>query len=521
MSMRRFGSCIAAVVLLAASFAIAEVKLPSILGDNMVLQQGQPVPIWGKADPGEKVTVRFMGQTKQATAGQDGAWRVDLDPLKATGKPQTLTIAGENTIELDNVLVGEVWVASGQSNMAWSVARSDNAEKEIAAAKYPNIRLITVPRKSIPEPQDDFEGEWVATTPETIPNFSAVAYFFGRELHNELDVPIGLINTSYGGTPSEAWTPRPALEAQPGLKPLLERWDKDVAAFDAKAAAAEHEKQLERWKEQAAKAKKAGKDAPRRPAAPADPGVSQHRPAGLYNGMIHPLLPVAIRGAIWYQGESNVPRAYQYRTIFPTMIQSWRDVWKQKGEAEEFPFYFVQIAPYDYRHDPEMGAELWEAQLMAMKNVPNSGMAVTTDIGNLKDIHPTNKQDVGHRLAIWALAKTYGRSDLPHSGPVYKTARFEDGKAIVTFDHVYVGLKSRDGKPLSHFLIAGKDKQFHPAEVKIDGDKLIVSSDQVKEPVAVRFAWEDTAEPNFINSAGLPASPFRTDEWPGKTDANF
>ncbi len=497
---------VAVGAVLAAVSARADVRLPSVLGDHMVLQQGTSTPIWGWADPGERVTVTLGTCKATATACEKGKWKVELGPMEPGG-PHQVIVQGENTITLNDVLVGEVWVCSGQSNMQWTVSNSNNAEQEIAAAKYPKMRLFTVARKTADAPQDDCEGSWTACTPETVPGFSAVAYFFGRKLHEELEVPVGLINTSWGGTPAEAWTSLDAQKDVPELAPTVARWNEMVANFDADAARRNYEKAVAAWKEAAAKAKAEGKPAPRKPRAPGNPAHSPHRPASLYNGMIAPVIPLAIRGAIWYQGESNSIRAEQYRTLFPAMITNWRDKWGQG----DFPFLFVQLAPFDYgERDPRCLPETWEAQVLAL-DLPNTGMAVTTDVGNIRDIHPKNKQEVGRRLALWALAKTHGR-DVVYSGPLYESMAVEGDKIRIRFQHVDGGLVAEDG-PLTHFTIAGEDGQCVPAEAEIDGDAVVVHSDQVEKPVAVRFGWTDTAEPNLFNQAGLPASPFRTDDF--------
>jgi sialate O-acetylesterase len=495
-------------VLLVAAPARADVRLPKIIGDHMVLQQGMPAPIWGWADPGEKVTVTLGTCTATATACDRGKWMVKLDAMEAGG-PHQVIVQGNNTITLNDVLVGEVWVCSGQSNMQFSVAAARNAEQEIAAANYPKIRLFTVARETADTPQDDCQGSWAACTPETVPGFSAVAYFFGRYLEKELDLPIGLVNTSWGGTPAEAWTSLDAQKDVPELAPTVTRWNQAISQYDPEAARQRYEKAVQAWKQAAAKAKGEGKPAPRRPRAPQDPARSPHRPANLYNGMIAPLIPLAIRGVIWYQGESNAGRAEQYETLFPDMIRNWRDKWGQG----DFPFLFVQLAPYRYGNaDPRNCAELREAQRLTLESVPNTGMAVTTDIGNVKDIHPKNKQDVGKRLALWALAKTYGK-DMVYSGPLYQSMAVEGDKIRVRFEHVGGGLVANGG-PLTDFTIAGKDGEFVPAEATIDGQTVVVHSDQVSAPVAVRFGWRDDAEPNLFNREGLPASPFRTDDFP-------
>ena len=467
------GLIVGLVVASLGSMAAAALKLPAVIGDNMVLQQGQPVPIWGWTDKDAAVTVAFAGQTATATADAQGRWKVELKKL-AAGGPHTMTIkSGKENRTLKNVLVGEVWVCSGQSNMEMGIEMAKDAQKEVAAADYPQIRLFTVDKSTASEPLNDCKQfrPWAECSPKSITNgawggFSAAAYYFGRELHKQLGVPVGLIHTSWGGTPAEAWTSRKALEAEPKLKGL---------------------------------------------------GGS-----GLYNGMIAPLIPYGIRGAIWYQGEANVGRAYQYRTLLPTMIANWRSDWKQG----DFPFLIVQIAPYHYnrpgkdgRFDPrrlEPCAELWEAELLTHKTVANTGLAVTTDIGDLNDIHPKNKQEVGRRLALWALAKTYGR-DVVCSGPLYKSMSADgNGRIHLAFDYA-AGLKSSDGKPLSCFTICGADHKFLPAEARIDGNSVVVISDEIMNPVAVRFAWREDAQPNLVNGAGLPASPFRTDSFKGVT----
>jgi len=471
------------VAALAVVPAAAEIKLPAVLGENMVLQRDVPVPLWGWAEPGEKITVEFAGQTVSTEAGADGRWQLTLAPL-SVGPPAELAITGSKSGRrvLGNVLVGEGWICSGQSNMEMPVKASAGAKAAIAAANQPRIRLMRVEHSVADAPQSDCKGKWVPCSPATVGGFSAVGYYFGLDLVEELDVPVGLIQTSWGGTPAEAWTSRAALEAEPALAPLLARWDRQAAA-DPKAA------------------------------------KSAHRPANLYNALLAPLVPVAVRGAIWYQGESNVGRAYQYRTLFPTMIRNWRKIWGQP----EMPFGFVQIAPFRYTGraancNATWCAELWEAQLLTLVNVPATGMVVTTDVATLDNIHPPKKREVGERLARWALATVYGREDLVYSGPIYKSMAVEGDTIRLAFDHVGGGLKSADGKPLSEFTIAGADEVFHPAVAVIDGETVVVRSDAVKKPVAVRFGWHEAAQPNLVNAEGLPASPFRTDTFKSLTE---
>ncbi len=466
------------------ALAEAAVKLPAVIGDNMVLQRGQPVPIWGWADKGEDVIVAIAGQSLATKADDQGRWKVVLDKLDV-GEPLELTVQGSSgsTRLLKNVLVGEVWVGSGQSNMQMGVNGCNHAQEEIAAANYPKIRLLTVPVKGTQEPQQDFQGQWVECSPQTVGGFSAAAYFFGRKLHQDLKVPIGLIHCSWGASACEAWVKRSLLELDPQYKQMLTDWDNRAANYRVQEKA--WQKRLEAWKKQAAAAKTAGKQPPQPPQHPEDPTANQFRPANCYNGMLLPLIPYAIRGVIWYQGETNIGRAYQYRQLFPLMIANWRTDWGQG----DFPFGFVQIAPFRYGgQNPALCAELREAQLMTLKAAPNTGMAVTMDIGDVKDIHPKNKQDVGNRLALWALAKVYGQS-LVYSGPIYKSMAVEGQKIRLQFDHVGGGLISADGQPLVDFTIAGADQKFSPAVAEIDGASILVHSDQIAEPVAVRYAW--------------------------------
>lgn len=488
------------LLLVVTALASADVKLPSVIGDNMVLQQNTSASLWGWADAGEEISVKasWHAETVRTETSQSGKWLVKIPTPKASG-PHTITIAGNNSIELKNVMSGEVWVCSGQSNMQWTVSNSNNPEEEIAAAKYPNIRLFYVPRTVALYPQDDCKADWKECSPETIPEFSAVAYYFGRSLNRELDVPIGLIHTSWGGTPAESWTRREILTSDDKLVPIVERYEKNRADYPRQLA--EHQTKLEEWEAAAEKAKADGKDAPRKPRGPRNP-VSSWTPSGLYNAMIAPLLNYTIQGAIWYQGESNAGRAYQYQTLFPAMIKNWRTDWN----LGDFPFYFVQIAPYRGQIP-----EIREAQLIALKTVPNSGMVVTTDIGNVNNIHPRNKQDVGKRLALWALAKTYGENKIVYSGPIYRAKRIEGNRIRLYFDYVGSGLRA-DGGELTHFTIAQKGQDFVPAKAVIEGSTIVVSSPDVANPTDVRFGWENSAEPNLFNKEGLPASPFRTDD---------
>lgn len=464
--------------------ARAETRLPNIFGSHMVLQRDQELPVWGWDDAGTEVTVQLGDAKASAKAGQDGRWSVTL-PQQSTGKSVSMTISGSSTIKLTDILIGEVWVCSGQSNMEWHVARATNAQEEIAAAKYPNIRLFHVPRTPAGLPQDDVPGDWKVCWPETVPTFSAVGYFFGRHLHQELDVPVGLINTSWGGTRIEPWTPPEGFAQVESVSEIgtgILKRRKEVAATQAAAKAA-------------------GKPAPKNPLA------DRGQPTGLYNGMVHGLVPFGIRGAIWYQGEANRRDGALYEQKMHALIKGWRKVWGQG----DFPFLYVQLAPFIYREpDPQMLPRIWEAQAAVLK-LKNTGMAVTTDIATIKNIHPPNKQDVGKRLALWALAKTYGQDDVVYSGPLFRRQKIDGNSIWLEFDHTADGLKSRDGKPLSWFTIAGEDGKFFPATAAMHGDKVHVASDKVTKPKNVRFGWDQSAEPNLVNSENLPASPFRTD----------
>jgi sialate O-acetylesterase len=476
-----------AVVALCLSLAAAvpcaaDVRLPRIFGNQMVLQRELPVRVWGTADPGEKVTVTIGKNESSATANEKGKWKVELPPLSA-GDPVEVKVAGKNTITLHDVLIGEVWVCSGQSNMGMTVGGAADAAKEIAAAKHPQIRLFSVPLIPQDHPVDDVDGYWKECSPESVPNFSAVAYYFGRYLHEQLNVPIGLINTSWGGTRIEPWTPPAGFHAVPAVTSILTDLEKNPPVVPPKVKGKKGKKQRQ-----------------------AGPQLQQ-TPTYLYNGMVHALVPFGIRGAIWYQGESNLPEGMMYYEKMKALITGWRTVWNEG----DFPFYYVQLAPFHYGAKPTLLPLMWEAQTAAL-SIPDTGMAVINDIGNLKDIHPKDKQDVGKRLALWALAKNYGKQ-IVYSGPLYKEMGVEGASIRVKFNHAGGGLAARDGKPLNWFTIAGEDKKFVDAEAKIDGDSIIVSSKDVTKPVAVRFAWSQDAEPNLANAEGLPASSFRTDNW--------
>lgn len=444
--------------------AQADVRLPKIFGDHMVLQRQAPIRLWGWADPSEQVTATLADRSATASAGTDGRWSLTLESLPAGG-PYELKVAAHNTLVFHDVLLGEVWLCSGQSNMEWPVKWSVNGEQETAAAQHPQLRLFGVKKNVAEKPLDDVEGAWAVCSPSSVPDFSAIGYFFGRKLQQDLGVPVGMINSSWGGTICETWC---SPEVGPG--------NRDFA-----------------WVHQ--------QHPTFQPGEPNQASV-------LYNGMIHPLIPFGLRGVLWYQGEGNLGLGVGYRRLLSGLIRDWRKQWGQSDLA----FLYAQLAPFVYQNvDPRLLAELWEGQLRTLA-LPNTGMAVLTDIGDLKDIHPKNKQEVGRRLALWALARSYGK-DLVYSGPLYQSMQIEGERIRLRFDHIGGGLVAKDG-PLQEFTIAGEDGNFVPAEAVIDGETIVVSSATVKVPTAVRFAWRQDAAPNLFNQAGLPAAPFRTDTLP-------
>ncbi len=497
----------------------AELKLPAIFGDHMVLQQNQSDPVWGWDAPGTKITVSFAGQNYSTVAGADGKWSVKLAPVPANATPQTLTVTGSTQRELQDVLIGEVWLCSGQSNMEMGVGMVQDGAKEIAAANFPNIRLMMVPNLWRPQPEADMAGTWKICTPENIAaggwsGFSAAGYFFGRELHRKLNVPVGLIDADWGGTRIESWTPPEGFAAVPALSSL----NLAVQLGDPRSPA--HKQKLEqflgeteKWLTSARTALTDSALVPTMPAYPQEllPPHDLQNSTALYNGMIHPVQPFGIRGAIWYQGEANNGEGMLYTEKMKALVGGWRQLW---GEGD-FPFYFVQIAPFNYGNNPEQLSELWEGQTAAAKEIPNAGMAVINDIGNLQDIHPKNKQEVGRRLALLALAQTYGQKDVVSSGPTFQSLSIEGGTLRVRFDHADGGLASRDGQSLNWFeIIDADDGGFVKAEARIDGASVVLSSPTVRHPAAMRFAWHQLAEPNLMNGAGLPAGAFRAGNIP-------
>ena len=493
-----------------SSRAWAEVSLPTFFSDHSVLQREAPIPVWGWAAPGEAVTVQLGTQASvKATAAADGTWKVAL-PKSEAGGPFTLVVKGRNEIRLNDVLVGEVWLCSGQSNMEMTVNGSLNAEQERGAATDGQIRQLRVPNRPLSAPDTKIDARWVVGAPDTAGNFTACGYFMARELRKHLNVPIGLIHSSWGGTRIEPWTTPAGFKQVPALADISALLDAlDPAAPANRVKFGEHLGAVEAWVKQARAALAAGTPVPPQPTLPegGEPLASrkdpQQQPTTLYNGMIHALVGYGMRGAIWYQGESNHYEGMLYTEKMKALIGGWRAIWG----IGDFPFNFVQIAPYEYgQEEPGVMPRFWVAQQAALA-IPNTGMVVTTDIGNLKDIHPKNKQEVGRRLALIALARTYGKSTVVCEGPTFASAKAEGGAMRVVFTHAD-GLKTRDGKAPDWFEIIGEDSEWGQAEARIDGTAVLVSSPTVKAPIAVRFAWHKNAEPNLVNGAGLPAPAF-------------
>jgi len=464
------------LVMIASVICRAQVVLPKILGNGMVLQRDKPVPVWGTAAAGEKVTVTFSGQTKTTVADASGNWRVALNPMAASAAPATLTIAGTNTIKLENILVGEVWLCSGQSNMSYEMRKNSKVKKpdtstvnspvdELERAHNPQIRIFLTTQKNLRKPDPTHSG-WSIAQDSALRAFSAAGYFFAKNLNHDLKVPVGIICSAISGSRIEPWAPVEAYNAVPYFKQNNIKINGDPGKF--------------------------------------------------YATMIQPVAPFALKGFLWYQGESS---AYLAETISYTykmeaLINQWRKLWADKT----LPFYYVQIAPFYYSQAKGQGPfteftepELREAQTMALK-IPHTGMIVTTDLNdNLKNIHPPFKWEVGRRLELQALANTYGRKDVVYSGPMYNHMQVSGSKIILHFNYVGKGLESHDGKPLNYFTIAGSDGKFVDAKAEIKGNTVIVSAPSVKKPVAARFAWTEAAQPNFFNKNNLPAVPFRTD----------
>lgn len=493
-----------AVISLFALVAHAEVRLPGLFGDHMVLQSGGKVPVWGWAVAGEKVKVEVAGQTVETAAGADGRWRVDLAPLPSGG-PHTLVVSGGNRIEIKDVLCGEVWLGSGQSNMAMKVNGALDFPKEQADAGHPRLRMFVTAANSAPKPADDCKGEWKVCSAETVGSFSATAYFFGREILREVKTPVGLIVSAVGGTPIDSWVDGDLQRSSPEMRGFFDAQKSDDAAFDPARAKADYEAALEKWKEQVKQARLEKQQPPRKPQDPVAMREKKSNMGGLFNGMIMPLVPYAIRGALWYQGEANtVPaKAPYYQHQLPMLVTDWRKRW-----GAGFPFAWVQLPNFT-----GAGRDLSQVREGMLKTLrlPNTGMAVTIDIGEPANIHPKNKQEVGRRLAAWALGTVYGRAGTETSGPLPERHDVRGGEVVVTFSHAE-GLQARGGDPAG-FEIAGADQKWQPAVARIEGSKVIVSSPAVPQPAAVRYAWANDPKCNLFNAAGMSASPFRTDDW--------
>lgn len=466
--------------------ANADVTLPAIISDNMVLQQKIDANLWGWAKPEEQIeiTPSWSNLTIRVKANKEGKWLAKVKTDKAGG-PYIITFKAKNTIILKEVYLGEVWFCSGQSNMEMKVSSAKDVDSISRAATNPLIRMFTVKRATSLTPQEDVTGSWIVNSPSSVGNFSAIAYHFGNELATRLNVPVGLIHSSWGGTPAESWLSREVLESDESFKPILNRYEQQVKKYET-GELNEAEKKI------------------------GDPRKYYKSPFLLYNAMLNPILNYRIKGIIWYQGEANASRAYQYRKLFPALIRSWRDEFK----IGALPFYYVQIAPFR-----GLNPEIREAQLITLQTLDFVGMAVTTDIGECEDIHPKNKEEVGKRLSHIAMNKNYGFKNIEYLSPMYSRYEVDDDKIRIFFD-TESKLLSR-GNDLREFVIAGEDKVFHPAVARIEGKTILVYSENVKKPVAVRFGWRNCPDMNLFNEASLPASPFRTDNWKGITEGKY
>ena len=499
-------------------------ELPQIFASHMVLQRDVPVCVWGTAQANSSVFVFFEKQRAITVADDKGYWKAWLQPLTVNRKGQTLTVWGDGVeIFFDDVLVGDVWLCSGQSNMEWPVRGLNEIDELLAEAEDQQLRLCEVGRHFAASPVSDTKMNWAVSDRKTIQGFSAVGYYFGKFLRRDLDVPIGLIRAAWGGTPCEAWTSSQAIDANPDLESIRELWGRQVAdhpkrmARWQKASKKAYQKQLEWIKshpdEDASKAQKKF----RVPRKPFPPDATPFAPSVLFNGMIAPVLPFSMKGVIWYQGEANVGRPDEYRALLPTMINDWRSRW----QPTQLPFGIVQLAnfrtPLDHALPPvDTGwAHLRDAQRHTAMTMPNVGLAVTIDIGDANNIHPHNKRDVGKRLALWALHDVYEKQ-IAHCGPVFKSVTVQEHSLILRFDHVGKGIKTTDDKPITGFIIAGEDRKWHWAQVRITGpDTVEVWAQTLTHPVAVRYAWAtNPVDANLTNDTGLPASPFRSDVWP-------
>ena len=493
---------ITTVVLSTAVSTRAEVKMPAMFSDHMVLQRGQSVPVWGWADPDETVKVTVAGKEQSATADQNGKWMVRFSELSSE-QPTSMTIVASNAITISDVLIGEVWLGSGQSNMAMTVSRCRDFESEKTKSDLPQLRMFVERSGTAKTASDSAKGQWVVCQPTTVGSFSGTLYFFGRQLHKELGVPVGLINSSVGGTPIESWIDADVQKASKDVQPLIQELTKEMPADFLKAEAQKYQKQLENWKQAVKQAKSNGKNAPRRPRDPAETRNRKRNIGGLFNGKIAPLIPYAIRGAIWYQGEANsMPeKAHYYQYQLPMLITDWRQRW-----GYDFPFAWAQLPNYigNGRDWPTVR----QGMLTALK-VPSTGMAINIDIGDPKDIHPKNKQDVGLRLSYWALGTVYDRDVPAVSGPIPSGHQIDGNKIILLFQHA-TGLKTRDDLAPVGFEIQDSEGKWHSADAEIAAETIVVSNPGVKSPKAARYAWSNNPKCNVVNGAGLPASPMTT-----------
>jgi sialate O-acetylesterase len=494
--------CLAACQALSA----ADIRLPALFSDHMVLQRDKAVAVWGWADADEEISVEFAGQKKTAKADASGKWSLRLDPLTASAESRKLTATGKDSrkAEVSDVLVGDVWLGSGQSNMEMAVAGVDNAAAEQAAANLPLIRYFVESSGPAENPQTEGKGLWQPCTPANVRRFSATLFFFGREIHREIDVPVGLINSSVGATHIESWVSAEAQSSDPETKAEFDSQMAGIKRFSEEKLRAEYPKQLAAWQLAFDNGKASLKDKPWTPEMTIATLKRKGPLAGLYNGKIYNLAPFTLRGILWYQGESNAGKPELYRKQLSALVTSWRTLWQ-----DELPFAWVQLP--NFGSPGEGWPRMREAMLQALA-LPKTGMAITIDIGDIKNIHPTNKQEVGRRLSLWALGTVYGKKVAATSGPLPAGHEIKGAEVIVTLSHAD-GLKTRDGSPIKGLQLAGADKQWKLASAKIDGAKLIVTSGEVAAPVALRYAWLNNPEVNLVNGAGLPASPFRTDDW--------
>lgn len=490
--------------------AQADVRLPAIFSDGVVLQRDAQVAVWGTADAGEAVSVRINGQEQATKADGAGKWRVSLKSMQAGG-PFEMTVAGKNTVTVKDILIGEVWICGGQSNMEWPLRSSSTADAEIPTAEDTQMRFFKIPHLAVDSEQADCEATWATSKPETRKDFSGVAYHFGKMLREELNVPVGLVQPTWGGTPAEAWMSDAALRQGDKFAGMFKRFEtwKESAAADKES----FDQQIKLYEAAAAEAKSKGEKGPRKPAQPKSTRPQLY-PSKLYNGMIAPIAPMTARGVIWYQGEANAERANQYRTMLPALIEDWRRAFAN----DSLPFGIVQLANYGPTYtqpvEPSIWCELRDAQLQTARDVKNAGLVVAIDVGDPGNIHPKNKVEVGRRLSLWALAKVYGKQ-LEYSGPIVRRHEVKGDAIRIEFDHAD-GLKSSDGK-LKGFAIAGADQMFVAADATIEGNAVVVRAPSVKQPASVRYAWMKNPICNLVNAAGLPASPFKTDKWPDRT----